>query len=147
LIHPWGIFRGTNTQHYINYDYGTNTGINGHDIFFPTEFLHGLYDGGAGAGLDDLWKQMWHTPISAGGFIWDFADEAVVRTDKNGELDSDGDHGPDGIVGPYHEKEGSYYAIKEIWSPVYLEPREITPSFNGTLRLENRYSYTNLKQC
>ncbi|NVM62304.1 hypothetical protein FHW88_000580 [Mucilaginibacter sp. SG538B] len=147
LIHPWGIFRGTNTQHYINYDYGTNTGINGHDIFFPTEFLHGLYDGGAGAGLDDFWKQMWHTPISAGGFIWDFADEAVVRTDKNGELDSDGDHGPDGIVGPYHEKEGSYYTIKEIWSPVYLEPREITPAFNGTLRLENRYSYTNLKQC
>ncbi|MET3503297.1 hypothetical protein ABIC45_004934 [Mucilaginibacter rubeus] len=147
LIHPWGIFRGTNTQHYINYDYGTNTGINGHDIFFPTEFLHGLYDGGAGAGLDDFWKQMWHTPISAGGFIWDFADEAVVRTDKNGELDSDGDHGPDGIVGPYHEKEGSYYTIKEIWSPVYLEPREITPAFNGTLRLENRYSYTSLKQC
>ncbi|WP_426581158.1 glycoside hydrolase family 2 TIM barrel-domain containing protein [Mucilaginibacter sp. R-33] len=147
LIHPWGIFRGTNTQHYINYDYGTNTGINGHDVFFPTEFLHGLYDGGAGAGLDDFWKQMWHTPISAGGFIWDFADEAVVRTDKSGELDSDGDHGPDGIVGPYHEKEGSYYAIKEIWSPVYLEPREITPAFNGTLRLENRYSYTNLKQC
>jgi hypothetical protein len=147
LIHPWGIFRGTNTQHYINYDYGTNTGINGHDIFFPTEFLHGLYDGGGGAGLDDFWKQMWHTPISAGGFIWDFADEAVVRTDKNGELDSDGDHGPDGIVGPYHEKEGSYYAIKEIWSPVYLEPREITPAFNGLLRLENRFSYTNLKQC
>jgi hypothetical protein len=147
LIHPWGIFRGTNTQHYINYDYGTNTGINGHDIFFPTEFLHGLYDGGGGAGLDDFWKQMWHTPISAGGFIWDFADEAVVRTDKNGELDSDGDHGPDGIIGPYHEKEGSYYAIKEIWSPVYLEPREITPAFNGVIRLENRYSYTNLKQC
>jgi hypothetical protein len=147
LIHPWGIFRGTNTQHYINYDYGTNTGINGHDIFFPTEFLHGLYDGGGGAGLDDFWKQMWHTPISAGGFIWDFADEAVVRTDKNGELDSDGDHGPDGIIGPYHEKEGSYYAIKEIWSPVYLEPREITPAFNGLLRLENRFSYTNLKQC
>jgi hypothetical protein len=54
---------------------------------------------------------------------------------------------PDGIVGPYHEKEGSYYAIKEIWCPVHLEPREITPAFNGNLRLENRYSYTNLKQC
>lgn len=147
LIHPWGIFRGTNTQHYVNYDYGTGTGIHGHDVFFPTEFLHGLYDGGAGAGLDDFWDQMWHTPISAGGFIWDFADEAVVRTDKNGELDTDGDHGPDGIVGPYHEKEGSYYTIKEVWSPVYLEPREITPAFNGTIRLENRFFYTNLKQC
>ncbi|WP_183559026.1 glycoside hydrolase family 2 TIM barrel-domain containing protein [Mucilaginibacter sp. SP1R1] len=147
LIHPWTVFRGTNTQHYINYDYGTGTALHGHEVFFPTEFLHGLYDGGAGAGLDDYWEQMWHTPISAGGFIWVFADEAVVRTDKNGELDSDGDHGPDGIVGPYHEKEGSYYTIKEVWCPVHLEAREITTQFNGLLRLENRYLYTNLKQC
>jgi len=147
LIHPWAVFRGTNTQHYINYDYGDNTGLHGHDVAFPTEFLHGIYDGGAGAGLDDFWNEMWHTPISAGGFIWVFADEAVVRTDKNGLLDSDGDHGPDGILGPYHEKEGSYYTIKEVWCPVYLEPKEITPQFDGKLRLENRYAYTNLKQC
>jgi hypothetical protein len=147
LIHPWAIFRGTNTQHYINYDYGTNTDLHGHDVAFPTEFLHGIYDGGAGAGLDDFWNEMWHTPISAGGFIWVFADEAVVRTDKNGLLDSDGDHGPDGILGPYHQKEGSFYTIKEVWCPVYLEPREITPEFDGRLRLENRYFYTNLNQC
>ena len=147
LIHPWAIFRGTNTQHYINYDYGNNTDLHGHDVAFPTEFLHGLYDGGAGAGLDDFWEEMWHTPISAGGFIWVFADEAVVRTDKNGLLDSDGDHGPDGIVGPYHEKEGSYYTIKEVWCPVHLEAKEITPVFDGKLRLENRFAFTNLKQC
>lgn len=147
LIHPWAVFRGTNTQHYINYDYGTGTNFHGYDVAFPTEFLHGIYDGGAGAGLDDFWELMWHTPISAGGFIWVFADEAVVRTDKNGLLDSDGDHGPDGILGPYHEKEGSYYTIKEIWCPVHLEPREITPEFDGKLKLENRYFYTNLKQC
>ena len=147
LIHPWAVFRGTNTQHYINYDYGINTAMHGHDVFFPTEFLHGIYDGGAGAGLDDYWEQMWHTPISAGGFIWVFADEAVVRTDKKGLLDSDGDHGPDGILGPYHEKEGSYYTIKDVWNPVHLEPKEITPAFDGKLQLENRYLYTNLKQC
>jgi hypothetical protein len=147
LIHPWAIYKGINTQHYINYDYGTGTNLHGHDVAFPTEFLHGLYDGGAGAGLDDFWELMWRTPISAGGFIWVFADEDVVRTDKNGILDSDGDHAPDGIVGPYHEKEGSYYAIKEIWCPVHMEPKEITPAFNGTMRLENRYFYTNLKQC
>lgn len=147
LIHPWTIFRGTNTQHYINYDYGTNTNLHGHEVAFPTEFLHGLYDGGAGAGLDDFWEEMWHTPISAGGFIWVFSDEAVVRTDKNGILDSDGDHGPDGILGPYHEKEGSFYTIKEVWSPVHIEPKEITPAFDGRLRLENRFFFTNLKQC
>ena len=144
LIHPWAIFGHMDTQHYINYDYGNGTHLHGHEITFPTEFLHGLYDGGLGAGLGDYWREMWSNPLSAGGFLWVFADEAVVRTDKNGALDADGDHGPDGIVGPYHEKEGSYFAIKDIWSPVYIEPREITPAFDGKFRLENRYDYTNL---
>ncbi|MGF7231077.1 glycoside hydrolase family 2 TIM barrel-domain containing protein [Arachidicoccus sp.] len=147
LIHPWAIFGGMDTQHYINYDYGNGTGLQGHNIVFPTEFLHGLYDGGAGAGLQDYWNEMWRKPLSAGGFIWVFADEDVVRTDKNGQLDSDGDHAPDGIVGPYHQKEGSYNAIKEIWSPVYVEHTEITPDFDGIFRLENRYFFTNIKQC
>jgi len=31
---------------------------NGKEIYFPTEFLHGLYDGGHGAGLDDYWNLM-----------------------------------------------------------------------------------------
>ncbi|MDE1193581.1 MAG: glycoside hydrolase family 2 TIM barrel-domain containing protein [Arachidicoccus sp.] len=147
VIHPWAVFHGFDTQHYINYDYGNGTHLHGHNIVFPTEFLHGLYDGGAGAGLYDYWEEMWRNPLSAGGFIWAFADEDVVRTDKNNSLDSDGDHAPDGIVGPYHEKEGSYLAIKEIWSPVYIEHREITPAFNGNFRIENRFFYTNINQC
>jgi len=147
VIHAWQVFRGTDTQHYINYDYGNGTHLHGHNIVFPTEFLHGLYDGGHGAGLEDYWEQMWREPLSAGGFLWDFADAAVVRTDKGGILDTDGDHGPDGILGPYHEKEGSYYTIKEVWSPVFFERREITPAFDGTFRIQNRFHYTNLNQC
>jgi hypothetical protein len=147
LIHPWALFRHMDTQHYINYDYGNGTYWHGHDVFFPTEFLHGLYDGGQGAGLYDFWERMWREPLSAGGFLWDFSDEAVVRVDRNGELDTDKDHGPDGILGPYREKEGSFFAVKEIWCPVRIEHREITPAFNGTLTVENRFFYTNLDQC
>jgi hypothetical protein len=147
VIHPWAIFRGTDTQHYINYDYGNGTHLHGHNIVFPTEFLHGLYDGGLGAGLEDYWEQMWHSPLSAGGFLWVFADEGVVRTDKKGIIDTDGDHAPDGILGPYHEKEGSYFTIKEVWSPIYFERREITPAFDGSFRLQNRFLYTNINQC
>ncbi|HEY4147606.1 MAG TPA: glycoside hydrolase family 2 TIM barrel-domain containing protein, partial [Chitinophagaceae bacterium] len=54
VIHPWQVFGGTDTQHYINYDYGNGTHLHGHNIVFPTEFLHGLYDGGQGAGLEDF---------------------------------------------------------------------------------------------
>ncbi|HVS96572.1 MAG TPA: glycoside hydrolase family 2 TIM barrel-domain containing protein [Puia sp.] len=147
VTHPWALFDHMDTQHYINYDYGNGTVFHGHDIFFPTEFLHGLYDGGMGAGLYDYWQLMWNNPLSAGGFLWDFSDEAVVRTDRNGELDTDKDHGPDGILGPYREKEGSYFAVKEIWCPVRIEAKEITPDFDGRLSVGNRFLYTNLSAC
>lgn len=147
LIHPWAEFRSTDTQHYKDYNYGVGTHQQGRKIVFPTEFLHGLYDGGGGAGLEDYWNLMLSNPLSAGGFLWNFADEAVVRTDKNGILDTDGNHAPDGILGPYHEKEGSFYAIKEIWSPVFFETRYITANFNGEFPIENRYIYTNLLNC
>jgi len=147
VIHPGQLFKNTDNRHYIDYDYGAGTFFHGNEIFFPTEFLHGLYDGGAGAGLEDYWNLMWNNPLSAGGFLWDFSDEAVVRTDKNDQLDTDGNHAPDGILGPYREKEASFYAIREIWAPVFFEKRIITPQFDGKFHIENRYQYTNLSQC
>lgn len=147
VLHPWNIYNKTNTMHYPSYHIFAYDTYAKDKIYFPTEFLHGLYDGGHGAGLDDYWKQMWHMPLSAGGFLWDFADEAVVRTDKNGILDTDGNHAADGIVGPYGEKEASYFTIKEVWSPIYIEGRYIKQSFNGVFRVENRYHYTNLNAC
>ncbi|PWJ37925.1 glycoside hydrolase family 2 protein [Sediminitomix flava] len=147
VIHPWNIFKKTNTLHYFRYHAFARDAYSQDKIYFPTEFLHGLYDGGHGAGLDDYWQQMWHMPLSAGGFLWDFADEAILRTDRDGELDTDGNHAADGIVGPYGEKEGSYYTIKEVWSPIYIEDRFIRDDFNGKFRIENRYHFTNLKEC
>lgn len=147
LIHPWEVFGGFETTHYREFNYGIGNYDHGHNILLPTEFLHGMWDGGHGAGIEDYWNAMWNNPLSAGGFLWDFADQAVVRTDKNGELDTDGNHGPDGIVGPYHEKEGSFFTIKEVWSPVFVEKREMTAGFDGSFLLENRYAFTNLNQC
>jgi len=147
LIHPWEVFGGFETTHYREFNYGIGNYDHGHNILMPTEFLHGMWDGGHGAGIEDYWNAMWNNPLSAGGFLWDFADQGVVRTDKNGELDTDGNHGPDGIVGPYHEKEGSFYTIKEVWSPVFAEKREMTAGFDGSFLLENRYAFTNLNQC
>ena len=89
----------------------------------PTEFLHGLYDGGAGSGLADYWDVMRQSKVSGGGFLWAFLDEAVKRVDLDGRLDTNGNYAPDGIVGPYREKEGSYNAIKEVWSPLVIPER------------------------
>lgn len=147
VVHPWQLFNGVETQHYREYNYGIGNYENGREIVMPTEFLHGQFDGGHGAGLEDYWEKMWHNPLSAGGFLWDFADNAVVRRDLKDSLDTDKHRAADGILGPHLEKEGSYYAIREIWSPVHMERREITAAFDGKLNIENRYHYTNINQC
>ena len=147
VIHPWEIFRDTDTQHYKSYNCCTGTLFNGREIFFPTEFLHGLFDGGHGAGLEDYWKLIKENPLGAGGFLWVFADEGIVRTDQNNKIDVQGSQAPDGIVGPYREKEGSFFTIKELWSPVQVDLKYLDKNFNGEIRLQNEFLYTNLNQC
>lgn len=148
VIYPWLLRNGVDTHHYPSYNYAIGRYVNGNDPFMPTEFLHGLYDGGHGASLESFWKNYQSSPLHAGGFLWVLADEAVLRTDKKGTVyDSDGTHAPDGIVGPHREKEGSFYTIKEIWSPVQVKPVVINKQWNGKLFLENRYIYTNLNKC
>jgi hypothetical protein len=147
VIHPWQLFGGVETQHYREYNYGIGNYNYGREITMPTEFLHGQFDGGHGAGLEDYWEAMWGDPLSAGGFLWDFADQGVVRKDKNDSLDTDKFRAADGIMGPYHQKEGSYYAIKEIWSPIHVEKKYLTYRFDGSFNIENRYTFTNTSQC
>ena len=147
VIEPWAIINGTNTKHYPKFDYVQNVLNTGKEIYFPTEFLHGLNDGGHGAGLDEQWEFMVSKPLSAGAFLWVFADEGVERRDKNDSIDADGNRGPDGILGPYHEKEGSFYTVKEIWSPVYFKNKELKPGLDGRFEVSNRFLYTNLNLC
>ena len=147
VIEPWSIINGINTKHYPKFQYVENALNNGKEVFFPTEFLHGLNDGGHGAGLDDQWNLMLSKPLSAGAFLWVFADEGVERRDRNDSIDTNGNSAPDGILGPYHEKEGSFYTVKEIWSPVYFKATKITQDFNGQLEVSNRFLYSNLSLC
>ena len=94
-------------------------------------------------------------PRCAGGFLWDLMDQAVVRTDKNGILDPVGNFGSDGIVGPHMEKEGSFYTIREVWSPIQISVS--SPEYSAfssqhlllgkELVIKNCYNFTNLKDC
>ena len=159
VLHPWAAFSGVNTAHYLDYNeakiacdgaplyYHSKGGVfadtndTAKYIYMPTEFQHGLFDGGAGAGLEDYWKLMSASKYLGGGFIWVLEDDAVKRPDT-GEMDTAGNQAPDGIVGPYRQREGSFYAIKEIWSPIQVK-RET----NGTFTIENHYSFTDASQC
>ena len=146
VLHPQGNFGGFETMHYRSYGESQNY-MRLPEIFMPTEFLHGLYDGGHGAGLHDYWEMMRRDPKCAGGFLWVLADEGVKRVDMDGFIDNCGNYGADGIVGPHHEKEGSYWTVKEVWCPIQIMNETITPDFDGVLNVENRYDFTNLDGC
>jgi hypothetical protein len=139
VLHPWDPFRGVTTRHYRPYDEHLRL-CDGPDIYMPTEFLHGLYDGGGGAGMADYWDAVLKGKTSAGGFIWALVDEAVKRPDT-GEMDTAANQAPDGVVGPFREKEASFYTVKELWSPI-----AVSGGLNG-IEIENRYAFTNAKDC
>jgi hypothetical protein len=143
LLHPWGPFRGINTKHYPNFTLHKELAA-GEDLYMPTEFLHGMFDGGAGSALEDYWNVLRESKVGAGGFIWALTDEDVRRSDEGGRLDPRGNQAPDGIVGPYREKEGSFYTVKELWSPIVVH-RPTKPGEPFTV--ENRFGFLDAKDC
>lgn len=143
---PGNAFGGIDCNHYEDY-YSTQKILNDSLIYMPTEFLHAQDDGGAGVGMYDFWELHWNAKKSGGGFIWALVDEGVVRTDMNNIIDANGLNANDGIVGPHREKEGSFFALREIFSPVRISMNKLPANFNGAIELENRYHFTNLNEC
>lgn len=141
VVHPWADFDGLDTHHYPEYQTGIARFYNGYNVFMPTEFMHGMYDQGHGAGLEDFWSRYTESPFFAGGFMWDFSDNSVRRSDKDNVLDSEGSLAADGILGPYREKEGSFYTVREVWSPIQIKPVFVTPDYDGTIYVSNQYLF------
>jgi hypothetical protein len=160
VLHAWEAFNFINTAHYLEYDrakvaskgaptrhgptevYQEWEDLNDPNkyIYMPTEMLHGLYDGGSGAGLAEYWSMMKESPVLGGAFLWVLFDEGIKRLD--GTIDLAANQAPDGIVGPYREREASFYAVKQLWSPI-----QITRNDDNTLTIKNEYSFTNAREC
>ena len=160
VLHPWEAYKFINTAHYLTYDravvasrgaptrhgpgkeYQEWEDLNDPNkyIYMPTEMLHGLYDGGAGAGLADYWQLMQESPVLGGGFFWVLFDEGIRRPD--GTIDCAGNQAPDGIVGPYRQREASFYAIQQLWSPIQIER-----AGGKRFSVRNDYSFMNADEC
>ena len=158
VLHPWSAFSGVNTAHYLDYEQATvacegtplfyhsngktfaETNNTAKYIYMPTEFQHGLYDGGAGAGMEDYWKLMTASKYLGGGFVWALLDDGLKRPDT-GEIDVAGNQAPDGIVGPYRQREGSFYAIRDIWCPIQITREQ------AVFTVENHFDFTDARDC
>ncbi|MDO6415019.1 glycoside hydrolase family 2 TIM barrel-domain containing protein [Sphingomonas sp. BIUV-7] len=143
VLHPWEWHGGIDTKHYPHYEDLVRR-LSGPALVMPTEFLHGLYDGGGGAGVDEYWRAISTSPRGAGGFIWAFADEGIARTDQAGRIDVAATLAPDGIVGARHEWEPSAYAVRDVWSPVQIAAPRIDAGFAGLIPVTNLHDFTSL---
>ncbi len=151
---PGNQFNGIDCNHYEDY-YSTKKILDDSLIYMPTEFLHSQDDGGGGAAMEDFWELHWKSQRSAGGFIWAMIDESVMRTDLNNVLDANGLNANDGILGPHREKEGSFYALRKIFSPIHLELVRHNSDFDGLnennhsfeVSIQNRFHFLNTSQC
>lgn len=157
-LHPGAPFNGVNTAHFLSYDKagiaGTGTATYTRDgqeitetnnpvryLYLPTAILQGRDDSGAGAGLEDCWRLMQSSPLGVGAFIAALRNENLKRPDPE-PLAPAGNQSSGGILGPYRQREASFSAIKEIWSPI-----TVAPNAQGTLIAENHYSFTDANQC
>lgn len=146
VVHPWTLRGGVDAHHYPAYQTGVARLGNGYEVFMPTEFLHAKYDKGGGASLQDFWHNWSMNPAFAGGFIWAYVDEGVMRSDQNWEIDTNGGNGPDGIVGPHREKEASWYAIRDVWSPLQIEPITLRWGRLPVLSVANKSLYSSTSE-
>lgn len=146
VLHPYMPFGGFQTMHYPTWAQ-LQQNLAGELLVMPTEFLHGLFDGGLGAGLEDFWNAITARSNGVGGFLWVLADEGIERSDRGGEIDNWGTWAPDGIVGPHHEKEASYQTIRDIFCPVQIAMRQLPADFDGRIGVSNKYDERNLSTC
>ncbi len=78
-------------------------------------------------------------------FLWAFLDEGITNASLGG-MDVKGQSAPDGVVGPFRQKEAGYYSCKAIFSPIQIAAPDPT-EFSGTLAVSNDFDFTDLNQC
>ncbi|MDP4272246.1 MAG: glycoside hydrolase family 2 TIM barrel-domain containing protein, partial [Bacteroidota bacterium] len=128
-----------------------------------TEYAHSLgldFDR-----LESLWEVMYANPKLSGGAVWDFADQGILRkmpakVNKNAfttsvwldsvtVYDNHGNEGADGIVYANRVPQVDYWQVRKVYSPLKALDdtlKCVVGQQAVTIRLINRYDFTNLNQ-
>lgn len=146
VVHAWADFDGLDCRHYPTMQDQAYRLDHGQNVFMMTEFLHSLYDRGQGAGLEGMWAKFRRSRLFAGGFIWAYVDESIHRRDTD-KMDTYGPNAPDGIVSAERKPLGSFYTVRQVWSPIQIKDFEAGPrSFRGSFAIENGFLFSRLSE-
>lgn len=95
-------------------------------------------------GFNPMWENMYKTRGCLGGALWSGIDDAFML--PQGKLVGYGEWGP---IDGWRRLKPEYYHVKKTYSPVIINNRKtnITKNREILLQVENRFDFTNLKDC
>jgi len=118
------------------------------------EYAHAM--GNSTGNFQDYWDVIEKYPKLQGGFIWDWVDQGLLKTNENGEkywtyggdygeeaVPSDGNFCLNGLVWPDRTPHPGLYEVNKVYQYIGFEPVDL---INGMVRIKNKYDFTNLSE-
>ncbi|MFT4176991.1 MAG: glycoside hydrolase family 2 TIM barrel-domain containing protein [Luteolibacter sp.] len=127
-----------------------------------TEYAHAL--GLSTDRIQEQWEILQNNPGGAGGAIWHFQDQGLLRTskdpvdpssptmhvwlDKNRYYDNRGNEGADGIVYADRTPQTDYWLVRKVYSPIQIKEDAATVQPGKqfvSFTVENRHDFVSLE--
>jgi beta-galactosidase len=118
------------------------------------EYAHAM--GNSTGNLQDYWDVIEKYPLLQGGFIWDWVDQGLLKTNGNGEkywayggdygnegVPSDGNFCLNGLVWPDRTAHPGLSEVNKVYQYVGFEAVDLN---TGLIRIKNKYDFTNLSE-
>jgi len=115
------------------------------------EYAH--MQGNSGGNFKDYWDAIYaHPEKLQGGFVWDWVDQSMVRTTKDGKRywGDGGEYGPnpggdiefgDGLNQPDRTPNPQLFEVQKVYSPIQFETADAT---TGRITIRNRHDFRDL---
>jgi len=117
------------------------------------EYAHAM--GNSVGNLKDYWQVIEKYDVLQGGFIWDWVDQSLEYTNKNGvnfwaygkdfhpDLPSDGNFLNNGLMTADRKPHPHAFEVKKVYQAIRFSPKDIN---KGQYIIENRYDFIDLSQ-
>lgn len=124
--------------------------------FIPSEYAHAM--GNSTGNFQDYWNIIEEHENLQGGFIWDWVDQSIWKTNEKGEryYAYGGDYGADmptdntflnnGIVFPDRTPQPALYEVKKAHEFINFKSKGINRHNELRILIENLYDFTNLNE-
>ncbi|MFT5217154.1 MAG: beta-galactosidase [Glaciecola sp.] len=124
--------------------------------YIPSEYAHAM--GNSTGNFQDYWDIIEQYDNLQGGFIWDWVDQSIWKTNEKGEryYAYGGDYGENmptdntflnnGIVFPDRTPQPALYEVKKVHEYINFKDKGINQHDELRVLVENLYDFTNLDQ-